>query len=100
MPLGRNIIKTKWIFKIKRNSKNEPERYKARLVAKGYDQEKGIDYDETFAPVFKQQSLKLILAIAINEGLTIHQIDISTAFLYGELKEEIYIDPPEGLENT
>ena len=99
MPLGRNIIKTKWIFKIKRNSKNEPERYKARLVAKGYDQEKGIDYDEKFAPVFKQQSLKLILAIAINEGLTIHQIDISTAFLYGELKEEIYIDPPEGLEN-
>ena len=98
LPPGRKTIKTKWIFKIKRTSNNEPGRFKARLVAKGYEQTEGIDYNETFAPVFKQQSLRLLLALAINENLSIHQIDISTAFLYGELDEEIYIDPPDGLE--
>ena len=96
LPQGKKTIKTRWLFKIKRNSNNEPERFKARLVAKGYNQEHGIDYEETFAPVVKQQSLRLLLAIAINQGLIIHQIDISTAFLYGELEEDIYVEPPEG----
>ena len=80
-------IRTKWVFKIKRDSENNPVRFRARLVAKGYDQEKGINYNETFAPVIKQQSLRLLLAIAINENLKIHHIDISTAFLYGDIEE-------------
>jgi hypothetical protein len=99
LPEDKNTIKTKWVFKIKRDSKNKPERFKARLVAKGYDQEKGIDYNETFAPVVKQQSLRLLLAIALNENFEIHHIDISTAFLNGLIEEEIYIDPPEGLKD-
>ena len=81
LPEGKHTIKTKWIFKIKRDSKNNPERFKARLVAKGYDQEQGIDFNETFAPVIKQQSLRLLLSIAVNENFHIHHIDISTAFL-------------------
>lgn len=79
---------------------NQPEWYKARLVAKGYNQEQGIDYDDTFAPVVKQQSLRLLLAIAVNEKLIAHQIDISTAFLYGELDEDIYMEPPERHRET
>ena len=100
LPKDKKTIKTKWLFKIKMDSKNNPERFKARLVAKGYDQEEGIDYGETFAPVVKQQSLRLLLAISVNENLKMHHIDISTAFLYGEIDEEVYIEPPEGIKDT
>ena len=100
LPEGKHTIKTKWIFKIKRDSKNNPERFKARLVAKGYDQEQGIDFNETFAPVIKQQSLRLLLSIAVNENFHIHHIDISTAFLNGFIEESVYINPPEGLINN
>ncbi len=85
------------MFKIKYNSENVPERYKARLVAKGFDQEEGIDYKETFSPVVKVQSIRLLLAISVNEGLFVHHVDISTAFLYGILDEDVYIEPPQGL---
>ena len=91
LPSGKKAIKTRWVFKIKTNSNNQPERFKARLVAKGFTQEYGIDYEETFAPVVIQQSLRLLLAIAANENLIVHQIDISTAFLYGELDEDIHM---------
>ena len=100
LPKNKNLIKTKWVFKIKRDNNNQPERFKARLVAKGYDQEIGIDYYETFAPVIKQQSLRLLLAIAINENLIIHHVDISTAFLNGLLDEDVYIEIPEGLKHN
>ena len=91
-------IKSKWIFKIKRNNENKPERFKARLVAKGYDQKEGIDYTETFSPVVKHEAIKLLLAIAINEGLKIHHLDISTAFLYGKIDETVYIEAPDWLK--
>ncbi len=78
--------------------KYKTERYKARLVAKGYDQEQGIDYCETFAPVIKQQSLRLLLATSIKENLIIHHVDISTAFLNGILEEEVYIETHDGLK--
>jgi len=68
------------------------------LVAKGYEQEQGVDFNESFAPVVKIQSIRLLISIAVNEGLEIHHIDISTAFLYGELTEEVYIDIPDGVE--
>jgi hypothetical protein len=97
LPTNKNILGTKWVFKIKCNSNNEPERYKARLEAKGFDQEEGIDFNETFAAVLKIQSIRLLLAIAINKGLIVHHVDISTAFLYGILDEEVYIEPPKGL---
>ena len=90
LPPEKHKIQTRWLFKIKKDINNNPVRYKARLVAKGYEQEQGIDYNETFAPVVKIQSLRLLITIAVNEGLEIHHIDISTAFLYGELTEEVY----------
>ena len=86
------------VFKLKKDSHNVRERFKARLAAKGYSQEKGINYTETFAPVIKHQSLRLLLAIVANESLLVHHIDISTAFLYGELDDEVYIEIPEGLD--
>ena len=83
-PKNKSVIGTRWVFKIKRNAKNEPERYKARLVAKGYNQEHEIDYFETFAPVVKVQTLRIIFAIAAHRNLHVHQIDIATAFLNGD----------------
>jgi Reverse transcriptase (RNA-dependent DNA polymerase) len=75
-------------------------RYKARLVARGFSQQYGVDYYETFAPVVRMESLRILLAIAANEDLEIHQIDVITAYLAGELEEEIYIDPPTGLPDS
>ena len=98
LPIGKRAISSKWIFKIKRDSENNIERYKARLVAKGFMQKEGIDYNETFAPVIRKQSLRILLAIAVNENLEIHHIDVITAFLNGDLHEEVYIKPPEGCE--
>ena len=97
-PSTKKVIGTRWIFKIKRNHKNEAERFKARLVAKGYDQQYGIDYFETFSPVVKFQTLRSIFAISANIGLKIHQIDIDTAFLNGNLEEEVYIEAPPGCD--
>jgi hypothetical protein len=92
-------LRTKWVFKIKTNINNEPEMYKARFVAKGFDQEEGIDYKETFAPVVRIQAIRLLIAIAVNEGLKIHHVDICTAFLNGTLEEEVYIEPPKGFRS-
>ena len=96
--LGQEIksLKTRWVFKIKLDSNNLPERCKARLVVTRYNQKYGIGYNETFAPVIKRQASKLVLAIEITEGLKIHHIDISNVFLDGELVEEVNINPPEG----
>ena len=96
-PNDKSVIQTRWIFKIKRNANNEPEKYKARLVAKGYCQEYGIDYYETFAPVVKVQTLRTIFALSAQQDLVVHQVDINTAFLNGDLEEEIFIEPPPGI---
>ena len=82
-------------FKIKRDSQNQPVRFKARLVAKGYNQKEGIDNNERFAHVIKQQALKLFLAISLNKDAEVHHIDITTAFLNGDI-DQVYINPPEG----
>ena len=97
LPDGRKPIGVKWVFKIKENSDGNI-RYKARLVAKGYSQKEGIDYSETFAPVMKSQSLRMILAVANQMDLCIHQMDVTTAFLNGRLEEEIFMLQPEGYE--
>ena len=98
LPLGRKAVKSKWIFKLK-PSPLHPNgvRYKARLVAMGYSQREGIDFHETYAPVMKIQSFRTLCAIAVEEGMHIHHMDVTTAFLYGDLEEEIYLAPPDGI---
>ncbi len=95
---GQKTVGTRWIFKIKLDSKNNPVRYKARLVAKGYSQSFGVDYNETFAPVVKLDSLRIVIAIAAIKGMNIHQMDVDTAFLNSDLSENVYLEPPQGVE--
>ncbi|RVW94724.1 Retrovirus-related Pol polyprotein from transposon TNT 1-94 [Vitis vinifera] len=97
------IIKTigcKWIFKTKHDSKGNVEKYKARLVAKGYTQKEGIDYKETFSPVSKKDSLRIVMALVAHFDLELHQMDVKTAFLNGDLHEEVYMDQSEGFQDT
>lgn len=96
LPAGRMAIRTKWVLKVKQKSDGTVERYKACLVAQGFAQKPHLDYTETFAPVAKFGSIRAILAIAAIEDMEIHLLDVSNAFLNGELEEEIYILPPEG----
>jgi hypothetical protein len=96
LPPNRKAISSKWVFKIKHNSDGTVERYKARLVARGFMQKEGIDYQETYAPVVRYGSLRLLLAIANTLNLEVHQMDVKTAFLNGDLQEEIYMAQPEG----
>jgi hypothetical protein len=96
LPKGRKPISCKWVFKIKHGVDGEVERYKARLVARGFTQTFGVDYNEAFAPVAKFVSIRCILALAAIEDMEIHQMDVKTAFLNGDLEEEIYMEQPEG----
>jgi hypothetical protein len=96
LPSGRDTIKTRWIFKVKPGTNGQNPRYKARLVAKGFSQRPGIDFTETYAPVVKMDSLRTVLSLVAARDLDIMQLDIKTAFLYGEVDEEIYLSQPEG----
>lgn len=93
-PKDRRILSGKWVFKIKRGPYGEVVRYKCRWVVRGFTQEEGIDYDETFASVVKPISYKALLAIAAALDLEIEQMDIKTAFLYGDIDHEIYVEQP------
>lgn len=84
-------VPNKWVFTLKTDAEGKPIRYKARLVAKGCVQRKNIDYDETYAPVAKLNTIRTVLAVANTRGMEIHQMDVRTAFLNGKLEEEIYI---------
>jgi hypothetical protein len=98
-PQNRNIVSCKWIFKTKEvetDSGDIDVKYKARLVAKGYSQVHGVDYEEIFAPVVKFTSARILLAIVALLDLELHQMDVVTAFLNGELNEEIFMEQPEG----
>jgi len=96
LPKGRKLISCKWVFKIKHGVHGEVERYKGRLVARGFTQTFGVDYNETFAPIAKFVSIRCILALAAIEDMEIHQMDVKTTFLNGDLEEEIYMEQPQG----
>ncbi|GJX37275.1 retrovirus-related pol polyprotein from transposon TNT 1-94 [Tanacetum coccineum] len=95
-PEGKNIIALKWHWKNKYDAENIVVRNKSRLVAKGYKQEEGIDFEESFAPVARLEAIRMLIAYAAHNGIIIFQMDVKTAFLNGPLKEEVYVNQPEG----
>lgn len=99
LPNNRKVIDNRWVFKLKLKPTGEIERHKARLVIRGFTQQFGVDYEETFSPVVKLTSLRMILAIAAAEHMEMEQFDVKTAFLHGELKEEIFMKQPIGFED-
>ncbi|BBG92903.1 transposable element gene [Prunus dulcis] len=98
-PTNTNVIGTKWIFKNKTDEQGNVVRNKARLVAQGYTQMEGIDFDETFAPVARLESVRLLLAIACHLKFKLYQMDVKTAFLNGILNEEVFVEQPKGFED-
>ena len=96
LPVGHKAIGLKWVFKLKKDSDGEIIKHKARLVAKGYVQCQGIDFDEVFAPVTRLDTVRVMLAVAANQGWQGHHLDVKSAFLNGELQEEVYVSQPEG----
>ncbi|MCO5566627.1 hypothetical protein L7F22_020304 [Adiantum nelumboides] len=96
LPSGKKAIGSKWVYKVKCKSDGSVERYKARLVAKGYAQTKGLDYDETFSPLAKMTTIRLVIAMASMFGWKLRQMDVNNTFLNGDLEEEVYMIQPEG----
>ena len=96
LPAGRKPVGSKWVFKLKKNADGSIERCKVRLVAQGYSQKEGLDYDKTFSLVVRSESVRIVIALAAINGLTLHQMDITTAFLHGDLEEEVYMKQPKG----
>jgi hypothetical protein len=96
LPCGHSTITLKWVFKLKRDEAGAIVKHKARLVARGFVQREGIDFDDTFAPVAQMESVRLLFALATQEGWHVHHIDIKSAFLNDDLKEEAYVHQPSG----
>lgn len=97
-PHGHQPIGLKWVFKLKKNTQGEVVKHKARLVAKGYVQKQGMYFEEVFAPIARLERVWLLLALAAREDWEVHHLDIKSAFLNGDLAEEVYVAQPPGFE--
>nr|GEZ06429.1 hypothetical protein [Tanacetum cinerariifolium] len=95
-PLCKNVINMKWLCKNKRNEENTVIRNKSRLVAKGYAQKKEVDFEESFAPFARLEAVRLFIAYAAYKSFNVYQMDVKTTFLYGPLREEVYVNQPDG----
>ena len=98
LPKGKRPIGCKWVFKTKWDSKCNIERYKTRLIVKEFTQTEGIDYNETFSPVFMKDSFRIIMTLATHFDLELYQLDVKTIFLNGDTEEEIYMVQPDNFE--
>ena len=98
LPKGKRSLKNKWVYKLKTEEITSKPRYKARLIVKGSSQKKGVDFEEIFSPVVKMSSIRVVLGLAASLNLEVEQLDVKTAFLHGDLEEEIYMDQPQGFE--
>jgi hypothetical protein len=97
---GSNLIDCKWVYRIKREADGTIDRYKARLVAKGFKQRYIIDYEDTFSPIVKAATIRLVLDISVSKGWSLRQLDVKNAFLRGFLEEEVYMKQPPGYEKS
>lgn len=96
IPAGHHAITLKWVFKLKKDEAGAVIKHKARLVARGFVQQEGVDFDDAFVPVARMESVRLLLALAAQEGWRVHHMDVKSAFLNGDLKEEVYVHQPPG----
>ena len=96
LPGGKNAIGLKWVFRTKYHADGSIQKHKARLVVKGYSQQQGIDFKETFSPVARFETIRTFLALAAQLNLPVYQFDVKSAFLNGDLEEEVYVSQPEG----
>lgn len=99
LPFGRKVISNRWLYKIKRNADGEISRYKARFVARRFSKSKGVDYNETYSPVARFDTIRSMIGIAANEKLEMAQFDVQTAFLNGPIENEICMQQPQGFKD-
>jgi hypothetical protein len=97
---NQNVVGTKWVFRYKQDEHGVVTRNKAQLVAKGYSQVEGLDFDETYAPVARLESIRILLAYATYHGFKLYQMDVNSAFLNGPIKEEVYVEQPPSFEDS